>query len=46
MIHMTATEKRAEGWRAFCRCPWRSEFVTTQDEARDLGDAHLAEANA
>lgn len=46
MIHMTATERRAEGWRAFCRCSWMSAFVDSQETARKLGDAHLAEANA
>ena len=30
---------------AVCRCGWRSEDVERRDDARRLGDAHLAEAN-
>lgn len=47
-IHMASTVQIETfgDWFALCRCLWSSPHVDTQEEARALGDAHLAKANA
>lgn len=46
MIHMAETRQTAAGtWMWYCRCPEMGDGFTTQKEAREAGDKHLAVAN-